>query len=505
MSDSLKKIISVAIFIVVATVVFIFSYECIWAGDDIAYQYVINNESYYNPDTEEINTIGDVIRSQNVHYTMVNGRYVAHCLVQLYCGILGKALFAVSNALIYIVFIVALMKLIGIKLRDVAQVATLTLLVMLAFDTKYVPSCQIGFIWMFTLAIIWLNLFFKVKQCKWWQCVCLFLFSCVVGNGQEALMVGVVGAVAIDTIKNRKEYNNAKCSMIVGLVIGLAILVFAPPTSTRIENNIVSWQDTISAFIRYSWVFWIALGVIVYLRIRLRVSIRKLYAEQMFYINAAILLIAMNFYIGIYGNRQLFGLYLMSIIILINALPLRSFSKIGIAIMLIIVSSHYIDKWNVIEINKRMYEQVVTEFNRSKDGTIYFDLEGHVRSCNSSPYMANRFTFDIDMVKYQLSRESGWTKSAVVLPSCVKNIDEPVLRDSVVRSKYGNYVFIMSDSSDMQFRIKRCLDFGIAQIPISDYIVDRTITPIYKGDTYMVAVIYKGQPFVKHLSVETIE
>lgn len=505
MTDRGRKYISIAILAIVAIIVFVFSHECIWAGDDIAYQYVIDNESYYNADTEEINTIGDIIRSQNVHYAIVNGRYVAHCLVQLYCGILGKTLFAVSNALVYIVFIIALMKLIGIKLRDVAQVATLTLLVLLSFDTKYVPSCQIGFIWMFTLAVIWLNLFFRVKRCKWWQCVGLFLFGCIVGNSQEALIVGVAGAVAIDAVRNRKEYDNAKWSMAIGLWVGLAILVFAPPTWSRVENNIISLQDTTYSFIRYSWVVWLMAVVVVFLKIKGALNIKSFYSQNSFYIHAGLLLLAMNFYIGIYGNRQLFGLYLMAIILIVKMLPERRFAGWMFIVTMAVCVTHYIDKWTVIQLNKRVYEQIVELFDRSPDGTVYIDMEHNVKTCNPSPYMANRFFFDLGMLKYKLSKDSGWAKNAVVLPKCLKDLKEPVTECQAVEFADGCFVVIMPENSNSRAMLKRYLDIGIMQIPLSDSMIPQGHFLSHYGDTYEFIVVYQDRPLIKYSAVEFVE
>ena len=505
MTERGRKYISIAILAIVAIIVFVFSHECIWAGDDIAYQYVINNESYYNADTEEINTIGDIIRSQNAHYIIVNGRYVAHCLVQLYCGIFGKMLFAVSNALVYIVFIMALMKLIGIKLRDVAQVATLTLLVMLSFDTKYVPSCQIGFIWMFTLAVIWLNLFFSIKSRSWSGCLILFLFSCLVGNSQEALIIGIGGAVVIHMVVNRGKYENTQWSMIVGLILGLSLLCFAPSTINRVNDANIPMKDSIMAFVRYSWVIWLMIIIIIFLKTRHILRFKSFYSQNSFYIHVGLLLLIMNFYIGIYGNRQLFGLYLMAIILIVKMLPERRFAGWMFVLTTILCVTHYIDKWNVIQLNKRVYEQIVELFDRSPDGTVYIDMEHNVKTCNPSPYMANRFFFDLGMLKYKLSKDSGWAKNAVVLPKCLKDLKEPVTENKVVEFAEGCFVVIMHRNSNSRAMLKRYLDIGIIQIPLSDSMLPREEFLSHYGDTYEFVVVYQDRPLIKYSAVEFVE
>lgn len=505
MSDCLKKSISIAIFAVVAIIVFIFSNECIWTGDDISYQYICSEAGYFDPDREEIESLTDVIESQNIHYFTVNGRYFAHFLVQIFCGIFNHTAFAIVNSLMYIFLLLAIMNLLKIRMSDVGCVLTITILTMLAFDTKYVPSCQIGFIWMFVITLIWINIFFRVQKQRWWSCGLLFIYSVIVGNSQEALTIGIGGAVLIHMLVHCKEYKIAQWSMVVGLFLGLSILCFAPSTINRVNEADIPVKESIMAFVRYSWVIWLMIIIIAYLSIRHALSFKSFYYHNSFYIHATLLLLIMNFYIGIYGNRQLFGIYLMAVILIVKMLPNRRFVGWMFVLTITLCVTHYIDKWNVIQLNKRVYEQVVEEFDKSLDGIVYIDMEHNVKTCNPSPYMANRFFFDLEMLKYKLSKDSGWKKNAVVLPTCLKDLKEPVTDDQVVKFAEGCFVIIMSKNSNSHVMLKRYLDLGFRQIPLADSEIPRGELLSYYGDSYEVAIIYQDRPFIKYSSVELVK
>lgn len=114
MTTKTKLILSIAILSIVAIIIFIFSANCVWLVDDIHYQFNMSADSHL----QRINSVWDIFASQWEHYFSVNGRYVAHWLVQLFCGLLGQKVFAICNALIYIVYISFVIKLAGTNIKN---------------------------------------------------------------------------------------------------------------------------------------------------------------------------------------------------------------------------------------------------------------------------------------------------------------------------------------------------------------------------------------------------
>lgn len=212
--------------LIVAVVIAVFSYMAVWLGDDINYAYSWVDQSL-------VSSIRDSIASQNVHYFVSNGRYVAHVIVQCFCGFLGHGWFAVANGLAYVLFMVLLCKITGITKSDDKNILMLTLTVLLSFQTKMVPSCQVGYIWMFSLSLLWLKYFFSDSKYNVWQSALLIILSLLAGNSQEAISVGISGALFFYWVENRKRMSVAQYVMMIGYWIGALSNCLAPGTIDR--------------------------------------------------------------------------------------------------------------------------------------------------------------------------------------------------------------------------------------------------------------------------------
>ena len=51
---------------------------------------------------EPIRTLKDIFESQCDHYMQLNGRFLVHCVVQLFCGILGIEWFRIINTIMFV-------------------------------------------------------------------------------------------------------------------------------------------------------------------------------------------------------------------------------------------------------------------------------------------------------------------------------------------------------------------------------------------------------------------
>jgi hypothetical protein len=174
-----------------ALIIFFFSLNTAWTGDDINYRYSFCNGKV-------ISSISDIIQSQYTHYFNVNGRSIAHALVQLFIPILGRTAFAFFNALMHILFILQIFKIAGVDKSNFRSMLTVIFLSMTAFITKMLPTCQIGFVWMFTITLFFLNIFFgnyKTPKSRVLTLPVLFILGILAGWSQEALIVGVGAAL----------------------------------------------------------------------------------------------------------------------------------------------------------------------------------------------------------------------------------------------------------------------------------------------------------------------
>lgn len=84
-------------YLAVGAAAFVFAILSEWNDDAIAYSFYIpgsGEDESFTP----IATLRDIWESQINHYSNSNGRFVAHFIVQIFCGLLSKPWFAVINA-----------------------------------------------------------------------------------------------------------------------------------------------------------------------------------------------------------------------------------------------------------------------------------------------------------------------------------------------------------------------------------------------------------------------
>lgn len=498
MSNSLKTAISVGILVIVAIVIYIFSNTVIWIVDDINYQFNMATGGL-------LNSVWDIFISQWEHYFTVNGRYVAHWLVQLYCGILGQTVFAVCNAMVYVVFIVMLLKLVGSNIRNVLGLLTASLLLLLLYDTLYGPACQIGFVWTFALVTGWLYLFFNNKQTSVLYCAGIFLFSIIAGEGQEAICIGVSGALIIYAVKNYRKMSREQWVMFFGFGIGSLVLCLSPASYGRAESLKTPLYVTLFNTMTYLRVFYVLLIVVVVAKVRRQITMRGFYRENSFYINAMVILLVFNMLIGVYGNRQLMGVELMAAILVLKLLPENRFNIWTLAALFMVVIGQYSVKWIVIKQYKKTYDDIVTLYQESRDGIVYYDVifskYRYVCGPSSTFTKLNAGVATLD----KLLQSKGSEKKLRVYPACLQSLEgRTEVENQVVEFDDGCFVVIQSKANPAEFVLKRELNFGIYRRPFKDFVFTWD-EPLVETDVYRANLIYDEVPLVDNIKVEIQE
>lgn len=374
-------------FIVVIAV----AYLCVialWLGDDQHYMFSFATQ-------EPIRSIGDIFISLNEHYLTTNGRYLAHFLVQLFLGLLGRNWFVVCNCIIYLLFILLLLRYVNISFRQWTGVAFVAISTVVGFQTKFVPSCQIGFLWMFLLAMTVVNVFFNHRNISYRWLPLLIPFAFIAGNGQEALNVGLCGALIIYVAQNWRKLSFIQWCVYISFGLGTLCIICSPGSQHRLDGQ--EQQSLLSVLpnmlfvmisqLRLTFLTILVLSIGI---IKKRFTLREIYLENAFEIHVFIISLLMNFYIHIYCNRQMFGMELMALIILLRMLNRIGSQQLWISLVtawllvfiLIVSSSH-----RVITNRKHDLNAVLAAYEKSSDGKIFYDLtsDADVASFNSEP------------------------------------------------------------------------------------------------------------------------
>lgn len=163
--ESLRKIIPVFILAVFGVVIFYFCDNTIYRNDDVRYEYLFTEQHHtldhdYDEFNDRLGSIGDIINSQEIHYQNVNGRFVAHCIVQYVCCFMDQRAFAITNAIVSILLILIVLGLGCGTLKSIPSLLTTVLLVTLSMMTRMSPAYQINYTWMFLFTLVFVYMFF---------------------------------------------------------------------------------------------------------------------------------------------------------------------------------------------------------------------------------------------------------------------------------------------------------------------------------------------------------
>ncbi|MDE5795027.1 MAG: hypothetical protein K2I08_09945 [Muribaculaceae bacterium] len=377
---------STILLLLLGAVIWWMSANVVWLGDDLDYKYMMKGEIWQS--WGWIKSLKDFFLSQTTHYHNVNGRFIAHALVQLFNGILGQQVFAVVNAIIYALFaiFIGLTGYVRIS-KNSGGILTAVCLSVMCFITKMMPTCQIGYIWGMLVNIIWLRLFFRFGKPSWTATVAIALLGIIVGNWQESVSLGVCSGVGawwimqlIKSIKYSYErFDWRRSWMLAGYVAGTATNCFAPSTIGRVGGDIMPFLDQL-LIASYS-IPGIIILILVAIANKKSInnfslfsfdSIRQGIPNGVLTIGMIALLV-FNIVIGIYSNRQLFGANLFAIILILRILPHHRFNCAFNILASMAVIAYWWLMATGIEDVKQQYKEIIHLHKESADGSVIID------------------------------------------------------------------------------------------------------------------------------------
>lgn len=389
---------SVTTLVVLSVAVFTVSAMVTWLGDDVDYAFFIR-DSIWNSYGPVDSSFYDFFSSQTNHYLTVNGRYVAHTLVQFFCGVAGQWAFAACNAVVYPFFVIMLMKVAGIRrpLRHTSTVAGLSALVIVTFVTKMMPTTQIGFVWMFLLNLLWLRCLLKgpdVSGMRRWRRVAVYavllLLSVAAGNGQEAISIGLAGATGLWWLSRKGRVGRMRMLLLAGYWSGTLAICLSPGTLGRAADMHISLGDSLLYIALSLRMTYVLLAVVLWqlwrnvraglhegkesgVRVLMTDYMRRLWKRNRLYLAAMAILLLFNLTVGVYSNRQLFGIELCAVIVILRILPGRRVTMPWACLAIAMAVVVYIFQYQGIQRVNRQYREIERSFVRGGGSTIYYD------------------------------------------------------------------------------------------------------------------------------------
>lgn len=496
--------LSLCILIGVALIIGILSYNNVWLGDDIFYGYRFDEASH----NVKVQNIRDILQSQEAHYSKVNGRYLAHCIVQLFCGIWDKMAFAVCNGLVYIAFIYFICKLVNIRISNYCGVLSVTILALLSFMTKMTPAFQINYVWMFTLVLFWLYIFFyKNESRNLVICILYGVLAILIGNGQEAISIGICGAGVFYWWKNRKSFTRLQYFMAIGFGIGTVLDCLSPGTLGRGESagagSMILKIFSLLNFFLYGRAIFVMIAVVLYHKIKDKTPWKDIYNSNQFWWNAIIVLLIFNAFIGFPSNRALFGVELISVIILFKVLKHQQFTTAWILVGSVVCISVYILQFQIVFNHKSFHNKVEKEYAKSQDGIVFADFDnaslipGFIRfDCGYKAYVDGCIEdYEHDNLAKRLSEKYPGRPEIKVLPSYLRNAQSQSFCKELTP---GYWLCAQSKANPKTFYIHKLINFAIVQKEISSSPVDFSTTT-YENESLRIKIISEGECKISNL------
>lgn len=488
--------VSLAVLSAVAIAVFMLTYDQLWILDEKSYMYNFADQT-------PIQSISDIFQSQCSHYVGTNGRFVAHFLVQIFLVFVGKIGFAVCNALMTVAVVVLMLRLVKSRLRT-AAVITSSLLVLLMCDTEYVPTTQISFVWMQVLVLGFFCLFFNYaterQHVKWYICVLCLVYAIICGDTHDVYVVGISASLGIFFLLNYRRFSPLQWVLFVGFALGAAFLVLAPNNFKRADNLHVPVFYSILNAVSGFRVVYILVCMLIYKMIRKQVSLKAFYKANYFYINAMLIVLIMDLYLGVYIRRQLFGVEFFATILCLKLAKDHSFKKVYLAVFAALIVVVYVMKYVQIRRSLDAYDRLVAEMRASGSDPIYIDLPQYHLAI--SPVSTIRFGILEGVLISAYKDVYGDDKNGFDMPKAYptqfRELQKQKGLNTAVEYLPGEYLLMQDKTDPKQFFVRRNIDLGLFSIPLPEKEINIDKDCYLNTPDYNVMYIYQLLPVLKN-------
>lgn len=355
--------------------------------DDYVYKFVFDKSG---PDySQRISNLWDVFRSQYGFYFAWNGRTGVQFLGQLFCGLLGKPVFNVLNALVFAAFIYLLRRQITDKgkytLFSYAMVVTLILMLPTFCETFLWVVGSVNYLWCSTGVLLFLWFYEKNHELPVEKrLIALWPLVFLLGWTHEGIVLPLAAAlVAINVLTVKKSLRTRGFWLALILLAGTCMAAFAPSLITRsgassgmykalILRKLLPFCNVLSQL----RLFYLAILLTLVLYIRHREAVVQTIKKNIHLIIAVALSFGIVFASGMPITRPAFGLEFFSMLYLLRligevvpAINAKAIKYCGILLALALVVFYGLMMRHAIP-NWQETERLVYQIENNGDGII---------------------------------------------------------------------------------------------------------------------------------------
>ena len=198
--------------------------------DDMLHSLVIG-------DLTPVNTLGDLLHSYWNKYFITNGR-LSDMIAELFCGLLGKPLFNVLNALMF-GLLAHVVSLLATGRRSILAQTMLYACIGTCYpvpgETLLWLAGSCNYLWSITgtLWLLYYLLNHRNRRLGWGKGILLLLGAMLAGAGNEAMSFGFVGGMMLYYLVNRKRVDRTVVVGMAGYILGMLFIMASPAAWER--------------------------------------------------------------------------------------------------------------------------------------------------------------------------------------------------------------------------------------------------------------------------------
>lgn len=226
-----------------------------------------------------------------------------------------------------------------------------------------------------------------MERVNWGVAFLLFLLGVISGWTHESLVIGISGALFIIYCVqyNKRKPKSPEIALVAGFWLGTLLLCLSPAARGRASFDHPSIWETFLLIIGELRAFYVLLFLLIYTFFREKRNnnnhtLRKFFYDDQLYFYVILIELVFSLVIGFRNVRQLFGIELFSVVILIKLISEQtSFNAVWCrSVSIVAASAIVLHMAFVIPCAKRSHAQfqdIVTTYLHSEDGVVSFRYE----------------------------------------------------------------------------------------------------------------------------------
>ncbi len=369
-------------FIFIAVLFYLLYRYGLFISDDYMYAYIFGTET-------RISSLSDIFTSQCRHYMQFNGRFIVHCIVQLFCGILGMEWFHVFQTIMFVLFVALTTRLVcktwqaPIVWYAITATAIWFLIPRINLTLLGNISCGVNYLWVGVATAMFMLLYRRLAHSTNHSLIVKIgagLFGLVCGSLQESFSIPIAGALFIYYCFNFRKLRDAAAWLVIGYWLGTIILIVAPANFVRLSKEI-SEDNTISRTIQlFSSCMLITAFLLAHLPVLSKRFGRKFIVGFVsdYWMHYTMILISILFtiFIAYTGRHQMFFAGWLIIILAIDCLrrilgsAIDRYGRMICIVLAIAVLPVYIHAYHAKKLVFNLQQKIVSDIVESDDGNI---------------------------------------------------------------------------------------------------------------------------------------